>query len=86
MEINNEYLPVSKQDIDNLEETQEYVDYLGECVKEGYMDEELAQELIEGGKWDVVREMMEREPDDFEDFKNYELYGNESVENSEEVI
>ena len=58
MEINNEYLPISEQDIDLNLDTQEYVDYLGYGVKEGWIDEDLAQEIIENGEWQKVREMM----------------------------
>ena len=58
MIVENDHLPCDKQDIDDLEDTQELIDYLEFGVGEGLIDEDIAQNLIEGGKWDAIREMM----------------------------
>jgi len=58
MDIQNPNLPADKQDIDNIEDTQEYVDYLNYGVGEGYIDEEVAEEIIKKGDWDKVKRMM----------------------------
>lgn len=65
MNIENINLPADKQDIDNLEDTQQYVDYLGYGVKNGYIDSEVAEDIIEKGEWYKVEEMMDK-GDDYE--------------------
>lgn len=65
MEVENINLPCDKQDIDNLEDTQQYVDYLGYGVKNGYIDSEVAEDIIEKGEWYKVEEMMDK-GDDYE--------------------
>lgn len=65
MNVENPNLPCDKQDIDNLEDTQQYVDYLGYGVKNGYIDSEVAEEIIEKGEWYKVEEMMDK-GDDYE--------------------
>ena len=54
----NNNLPADKQDIDNLEDTTEMEEYLAYGVKEGCIDEDLANEIIEKGQWYKVKEMM----------------------------
>lgn len=90
METQNPNLPADKQDIDNIKDTQQYVDYLNFGVKEGYIDEDEATEIIAKGQWDKVERMMDMAdaydptedmtPEEFEKFKNEELYGNEGSE------
>lgn len=80
MEVENIYLPCDKQDIDNIKDTEAYVHYLNYGVKEGYIDEDLAEEIIEKGQWYKVEEMMDRGDSYEPDFNaDEELYGNEGV-------
>lgn len=58
MNIENAYLPCDKQDIDN-NPYQDCIDYLWYGVKEGYIDEQYAEELIANEDWDTVYGMME---------------------------
>jgi hypothetical protein len=61
MEIENINMPIDKQDLDLDLDTQEYVDYLEYCVNEGIMDEDVANELIDKGEWQKIRDLMEYE-------------------------
>lgn len=54
-------MPIDKQDLDLDLDTQEYVDYLEYCVNEGIMDEDVANELIDKGEWQKIRDLMEYE-------------------------
>jgi hypothetical protein len=36
----------------------EYIDYLGYAVEEGYVDEDIAKEIIDNKEWEKVEEMM----------------------------
>ncbi len=36
----------------------EYIDYLGYAVEEGYVDEDVAKEIIDNEEWEKVEEMM----------------------------
>lgn len=39
---------------------EECIDYLGEAVKEGYIDQEVADELIAKKDWAIVYEMINK--------------------------
>lgn len=67
MNQQNTNVPAGQEDVDNLEDTQEYVDYLEYGVKEGWIDEDLANELIENEEWEKVRDMMFRGDEYFVD-------------------
>jgi len=58
MNVENPNLPADRQDVG--EPYKEYIEYLGYGVKEGYIDESVAKEIIDNEEWEVVEQMMFR--------------------------
>lgn len=85
MNVENINLPCDKQDIDNIKNTDYYVSYLHYGVKNGYIDSEVAEEIVEKGEWWRVEDMMDKGDEYEPDFDiNEELYSNEGVKFDEE--
>ena len=96
MEVENINLPVDKQDIDNIKGSEHYIHYLNYGVKNGYISDDVAEEIIKNEDWGEVEKMMDLadayepsvddlSPEEFERFKNEELYGNEGVDIEEDI-
>ena len=56
MNVENPNLPADRQGVG--EPYKEYIEYLGYGVKEGYIDEGVALEILKNEEWEKVEEMM----------------------------